>query len=83
MRTKVTLDEDVAIGLRRRCADSGESVELLVNRMLRAGLRGPERSFEGSAVTYQTDPVSLGRLKVADPECIGELLSLAEGEDWR
>jgi len=83
MRTTLTLDEDVAIELRRRCVSSGESFKRTVNRALRAGLQAFDEPSGSSRERYRTDPVSLGRSRLPNLDSIGEVLALIEGEDYQ
>lgn len=81
MRTTLTLDDDVAIQLERLKAERGLSLKAIVNQALREGLlaletRPPSRPF-------RTKTVSVGRCLLPNLDCVGEVLALAEGEDYR
>jgi hypothetical protein len=78
MKTKLTIDDDVAALLERLCKNHGASLRDLVNEGLRRGLRemaaGPK-----PREPFRTLSTSLGRVRIAVVE-IGEALALAEGE---
>ena len=83
MRTTITLDPDVAEELKRLRRTSGRGWKSLVNEVLRLGLRSRQES--GSSRTrklFKTRGVSLGRPRVP-LDNIAEVLSLAEGEDYK
>jgi hypothetical protein len=83
MRTTITLDEDVAIELKKMCADRGLRFKVVVNDALRAGLRALHDPVEGGTSEYRTPPVSLGRPTYSDLDNVAELLSVAEGDEHR
>jgi len=83
MRTTLTLDDDVAIELKRLCAERGERLKTVVNQALRAGFA---RLAEGSAVVdeaYETEGVSLGSPRLPNLDNIAEVIAVLEGEAWR
>ncbi len=45
MRTTLTLDEDVAVLLKKEVRKSGEPLKQVVNRFLRAALTAPKRAM--------------------------------------
>ncbi len=72
MRTTLTLDDDVAMLLKRRVHESGQSFKEVVNRVLRAGLLSPSEVPGSSSIPQ---PRSLGGARVD----LDQALSLAEG----
>jgi hypothetical protein len=72
MRTTLTLDDDVAMLLKRQAQESGKSFKEVVNRALRSGLLGGERSTVGNPIPQ---PRSMGGARVD----LDQALSLAEG----
>jgi len=82
MRITITLDEDVAIELKKPCADRGLRLEAVVNDALRAGLRALRDSGDGGASEYRTRSVSLGRPTYPDLDNVAELLAVAEGDEY-
>ena len=84
MRTTLTLDDDVAIELKRVCAQRGVRFKQVVNQALRAGLRALQVARDaGDGEPYRTPPVSLGRPTYPDLDNVAELLAVAEGDEHR
>jgi hypothetical protein len=83
MRTTLTLDDDVAIELKRVCARRGVRFKQVVNQALRAGLRALQEPEIGERGPYNTPPVSLGRPTYPDLDNVAELLAVAEGDEHR
>ena len=83
MRTTLTLDDDVAIQLKRLCAERDERFKTVVNRALRAGLARLTAGPEASGGTYCTEPVSLGTPQLPSLDDIAEVLAVVEGEERR
>jgi hypothetical protein len=81
MRTTLTLDDDVAILLKRLSEERQVSFRTLVNEALREGLRQLEAPVPSPA--FRTEPVSLGRCLVGNLDDIAEVLALAEGDAFR
>jgi hypothetical protein len=81
MRTTLTLDDDVAILLKRLSQERQVSLRTLVNAALREGLRQLEVPAPPSA--FHTEPVSLGRCLVGNLDDIAEVLAIAEGDAFR
>ena len=81
MRTTLTLDDDVAIVLKRLSEERQVSFRTLLNEALREGLRHLEASAPKPA--FRTEPVSLGRCLVGNLDNIAEVLALAEGNAFR
>jgi len=72
MRTTLTLDEDVAMLLKKKMDDSGETFRDVVNRILRVGLLGDAPSSEKLEIPQ---PRSMGGARVD----LDQALSLADG----
>jgi len=83
MRTTLTLDDDVAIELKRLCSVRGVKFKQAVNQALRAGLRALQEPVSGDGDPYRTPPVSLGRPTYPDLDNVAELLAVAEGDEHR
>jgi hypothetical protein len=80
MRTTLTLDEDVAVLLKRVLARRKDGLKAVVNEALRQGLRQlgapPARK-----AAYRTPSVDTGRCLLPNVDDIAEVLTLTEG-DW-
>jgi hypothetical protein len=83
MRTTLTLDDDVAIELRRVQPQRGESFRETVNALFRAGLAtvGPRKT--GKRPVFRTEPASLGTPRLKSLDNISDVLEFAEGDDFR
>lgn len=80
MRTTLTLDEDVAVTLKRIAKRRGTSFKATVNDALRLGLDAlaqPPRLAE----PYSINPWNLGGSIVGSLDNVEEVLSRIEGED--
>jgi hypothetical protein len=80
MRTTLTLEPDVAEGLRRRMADKKISLKRAVNDALRAGLtqREPARRAK-----FRVEPFPGGLRPGIDPNKLGQLLDQLEVEEFQ
>jgi hypothetical protein len=83
MRTTVTLDDDLAIRLEQHRSRHGESFRQAVNEVIRAGLNQLENNAEAPRELRRTKPLALGRRLAGSIDDIGEVLAIAEGEDYR
>jgi len=83
MRTTVTLDDDLAIRLDQRRSRHGESFKQALNEAVRAGLDQMENGAEAPREVRRTEPLALGRRLAGSTDDIGEILAIAEGEDYR
>ena len=82
MRTTLSLDDDVAVVLKKAQAASKKGFKTVVNEALRVGLKSlimPPRRRK----SYKTRPVSLGRCLIGGLDDIGGALELAEGDKLR
>jgi len=81
VRTNLTIDDDVAALLERLRKTRDASLKALVNEGLRRGLQmmadRPKRR-----APFRTRSVSLGPVKIASVDDIGEALAIAEGEHY-
>jgi hypothetical protein len=77
MRTTLTLDDDVAILLKKESRRSGESFKQVVNRYLRAGLASPKQP---ARKPFKVTPINLGLPPFTKVE---ELLEWLEGPEHR
>ncbi len=83
MRTTITLDDDLAIRLEQHRSQHGESFKQALNEAIRAGLNQIENSAEAPREVRRTKPLALGRRLAGRIDDIGEVLAIAEGEDYR
>ena len=84
MRTTVTLEDDVARELERIRAQRRESFKDSINAVLRAGIAVLSgRPKRGAASEFRTETASLGAPRLKNLDNIDEVLSFAEGEDYR
>ena len=82
MRTTLTLDDDVAVLLKRLIKRRGTSLKETVNEALRNGLES--LAAPPSAVAaYRVAPWNLGGCLVGSLDNVEEVLSRAEGEAHR
>ena len=82
MRTTLTIDDDVAVALERLRKSRDASLKDVVNDLLRRGLRdvnGPPKPRK----PYRTRVVNLGESKIGSLDNIGEVLAIAEGENYK
>jgi hypothetical protein len=82
MRTTLTLDDDVVALLEKFREVRGFGFKEALNLALREGLlvlQKPEKRRK----PYRTPSVSLGRPRLPSLDNIGEVLAVAEGEDFR
>lgn len=83
MRTTVTLDDDLAVRLERHRTQHGESFKQALNEAVRAGLNQLEHDPDAGREVRRTQPLALGRRLAGSLDDIGELLAVAEGENYR
>lgn len=82
MRTTLTIDEDVAVALRRLRRKRNEGLKQIVNEALRRGLKQMTEN-EKPQNRYETRSVSLGRCLIGSIDDLAEALAIAEGESFR
>jgi hypothetical protein len=84
MRTTLTLEEDVAKGIDRLRRRQGGSLKKTINVALRAGIAALSRTPKShKKKAFRTEPASLGTTRLKSLDNIDEVLSFAEGEDYR
>jgi predicted CopG family antitoxin len=75
MRKTLTIDDDVAVQLQRLCEERNASLKDVINEVLRRGLKARKR--------FEMAVFDAGELLIKNIDCIGELLAIAEGEDYK
>ncbi len=81
MRTTLTLDDDVAVELKRLRATRDRSLKQLINEALRLGLRAmatPRKKPE----PFRTNTVSM-RCRLPNVDNASEVIAYADGEDHK
>ncbi len=81
MRTTLTLDDDVAIRLKKLKEEGDLAFKDVVNAALRRGLDALERHVQDRP-PYRIEAVDLGRPRIP-LDSIAEALELADGDAWR
>lgn len=81
MRTTLTLDEDVAIRLRRLREERDLGLKEAVNTALRRGLEVLER-HEPERTVYRLQAVDLGAPRIP-LDSVADALEFTEGDAWR
>ncbi len=82
MRTTLTLDDDVAAALEHIQKTNNLSLKVAVNKALRAGLK-ELASTERKGEPFQMKSFDVGRCLIGNLDNIGEVLAIAEGEDYK
>lgn len=82
MRTTLTLDDDVAVLLKRAQARRRSGLKRTVNDALRRGLLAMEEPLPPTR-RFKTRSVSLGKCLVGNVDDVAEVLAIAEGESHR
>jgi hypothetical protein len=75
-RTTLTLDDDVAAGLKRAVRATGRPFRAVVNDAIRAGL---EAEATRTPAPFKVTPFDLGLRKGVEIDSISELLDRLEG----
>jgi hypothetical protein len=83
VRTTLTLDDDVAIQLRRLQEKQRAPLKRIVNTVLRAGLAAVASKPAREQRPFRTESASLGTPRLKSLDNISEVLAFAEGEDYR
>jgi hypothetical protein len=82
MRTTLSLDDDVAAAIERLRRTRDANFKDIVNDALRKGLSDlSSRPKQGTP--FQTQTVSLGRMRLASLDNINDSLAVAEGESFK
>jgi hypothetical protein len=82
MRTTLTLDDDVAVLLERVRQTDKLTLKEAVNQALRRGLHEMAAKPD-QPQPFRTRTASLGRCLIGSLDNIGEVLAIAEGEDYK
>lgn len=82
MRTTITLEDDVAVSLKRLGKRRGMKFKALVNQVLREGIKGMMAPVKKRSV-FRTRSVDLGSCRAANVDNVAEVLAVAEGESFR
>jgi hypothetical protein len=80
MRTTLTLDDDVAAGIRREARRTGRPVKTVVNDAIRAGL---ESQASVTAVPFRVDASDMGLHPGMEIDDVAGLLERLEGPERR
>ena len=78
----MTLDDDVAAALERLRRARGARLKVLVNEVLREGLR-QLRARPAHVERFRTESVDLGRPRIGSMDNVAEALAVAESEVFR
>ena len=79
----MTIDDDIAVRLERERIEQHKSFKEYLNEVLRVGLEQRRASPAASERPFRTRTAHLGPSLVGEVHNIGELLAIAEGEDYR
>jgi hypothetical protein len=82
MRTTITLEEDVAVSLRRLGKRRGVKFKTLVNEALREGIKCLMAPPKKRSV-FRTHSVDLGSCRAPNVDNVAEVLAVAEDESFR
>jgi hypothetical protein len=83
MRTTLTLEDDVASEIERLRAQRGTGLKETINAVLRAGIVALRAPKPRGRARFRTEPASLGTPRLKSLDNVDEVLSFAEGEDYR
>ena len=78
----MTLDDDLAVRLEQRRAETGMTFKEALNDALRRGLAVAEQE-QAAPAHLTTRPLPLGRRLIGDIDNVAEALAAAEGETFR
>ncbi len=81
IRTTITLDDDVAIMLRRLHEKERKPFKQVVNEVLRLGMMGKQPGFEKPA-HYETPILHAGSCLYPNLDSVADILAAAEKEDY-
>jgi hypothetical protein len=83
MRTTLTIDDDIAVALERLRKIRDATLKDLVNDALRRGLSDLAASPRRPRVHFETDVVSLGKVRLPNIDNVSDALAAAEGEAFK
>jgi hypothetical protein len=81
MRTTLALDEDVAVMIKQLQKKEEKPFKQIVNELLRIGLAQKKAPVKPKK-EYSTPELHTGPSRYADLDNIGEILAVAETEDY-
>jgi hypothetical protein len=81
MRTTLTVDDDIAVELRRLAASTHQGFKTVVNELLRRGLAAGSKPLSG-AEPFEVKAKSCGFLPGVDPLKLNQLTDELESEDF-
>ncbi len=79
----MTLDDDLAVRLEQRRAQTGMTFKEALNDALRRGLAAADEQEQAGPAHVTTRPLPLGRRLIGDIGNVAEALAAAEGETFR
>jgi len=82
MQMVITLNNDIAVRLKRQCEQRNDSLKKILNETLCVGLDIIESSSVHQKKTYRIKPVSLGA-KLPNLDNVAEILAATEGEMYK
>jgi len=82
VRTTLTIDDDVAARLEHLRRGRDASLKDIINDVLRRGLNDLSAPPKRRA-PFETDVVSLGKVRLASIDNISDALAAAEGESFK
>jgi hypothetical protein len=81
MRTTLTLDDDTAAMVEQIRHDEGKTLKQIVNELLRLGIVAKKSAVQRQP-QYDTPELDAGPCRYSDLDNIGEILAVAEREDY-
>lgn len=82
MRTTLTLEDDVAVRLKRLREESGGSLKRVVNDVMRRGLDAVEAP-RAHRPPYRLTPHDSGRCYLPNLDSVASVLEWAEGDSYK
>ena len=82
MRTTITLEDDVAVSLKRLGKRRGIKFKQLVNLVLREGIKNMMAPAK-KGKRFETRSVDLGSCRIGNVDNIAEVLAVTEGESFK
>jgi len=79
MRTTLTIDDDIAVVLKRLCKTRDASLKELINEALRRGLKDVGGRPKRGEV-FRTRSVDLGRMRLSGVDNVADAHVIADGE---
>ena len=82
MRTTITLEDDVAVSLKRLGKRRGVKFKQLVNLVLREGIKSLTTPTK-KGKRFATRSVDLGSCRTGNVDNIAEVIAVSEGESFK